>query len=198
MRALNVRGRPAVFLDRDGVIIANRDDYIKSWHEVEFLPGAIAALRRFSQSNYAVVIVTNQSAVGRGIISLQQANDINRRVVAEIRAQGGRVDACYVCPHHPDDRCVCRKPSPGLLFQASQELGLDLSESYMVGDALTDLQAARVAGVQGILVRTGRGEHQARLLGHQNDRAYIVPDLAAALAKIRSEVEPEYAMRIPG
>ncbi len=188
MSATNVWGRPAVFLDRDGVIIANRDDYIKSWREVEFLPGAIAALRRLSQSNFAIVVVTNQSAIGRGIISLQQANDINRRVMAEIKAQGGRIDACYVCPHHPNDRCGCRKPAPGLLLRASQELELDLPESYMVGDAITDLQAARAAGVQGILVRTGRGEHQARLLDRQ-DAFLVVADLEAALVGIQSEAE---------
>ena len=92
--------RPAVFLDRDGVIIENRSDYVKSWEEVQFLPMAFEALRRLARSTHAVVLVTNQSAVGQGIISLQRATEINERIAAEVRKRGGRIDASYTCPHH--------------------------------------------------------------------------------------------------
>ena len=156
--------QPAVFLDRDGVIIENRSDYVKSWKEVRFLPGVWESLRRLGQSEYALVLVTNQSAVGRGIISLEQAMDINQRVIAEIEAQGGRIDASYLCPHHPDEGCDCRKPAPGMLLRAAKELGLDLTRSYVIGDAASDVEAAWAVGGHGILVLTGLGKEQAVLL----------------------------------
>ena len=154
--------RPAVFLDRDGVINENRADYVKSWSEVKFLPAVFDALRRLAETDFAIVLVTNQSAVGRGIISKERAGSINRQIVETIRSQGGRVDGSYLCPHHPDDNCECRKPRPGMLFQAADELGLNLDRSYFIGDAITDMQAADAAGVRGILVLTGRGQSQTR------------------------------------
>jgi D-glycero-D-manno-heptose 1,7-bisphosphate phosphatase len=172
----------AVFIDRDGVIVENRDDYVRSWSEVRFIPGALEALEKLGQSTYAVVLVTNQSAVGRGLISLEEAQEINRRVVAQIRAHGGRMDAVYMCPHRPDEGCSCRKPAPGMLMQAARERDLDLASSTMIGDALSDLAAARAAGVRGVLVLTGRGSEQAGL-----DAASVpgdgvpVADLAAAV-----------------
>lgn len=178
-------GRPAVFLDRDGVIIENRDDYVKAWDEVRFLPGSLAALRRLAASRHAVVIVTNQSAVGRGLVSLEEVAEINRRMIVEIEAQGGRVDACYLCPHHPDDACSCRKPAPGMLVQARDELGLSLNCSYLVGDAATDIQAARAAGVRELLVLTGRGAAEAGHLGTEGAVACpVLADLPAAVDHI--------------
>jgi D-glycero-D-manno-heptose 1,7-bisphosphate phosphatase len=175
----------AVFLDRDGVIVENRPAYIKSWDDVEFLPGSLDALRRLAASPYAVVIVTNQSAVGRGIVSLEQAESIHRRIVAEIVRQGGRIDASYLCPHSPLDGCSCRKPAPGLLLQAAKDLGLDLPHSYLVGDALSDLQAAQAAGVRGFLVLTGRGAAQAALGGLSPETGNsVVADLSEAVARI--------------
>ncbi len=156
--------RPALFLDRDGVIIENRDHYVRSWSDVEFLAGSLAALAAMRSHPYAIVIVTNQSAVGRGIISLAEANTINARVVAEIEKSGGRVDGVFICPHAPADACQCRKPMPGLLLQAAQALDLDLARSVMVGDAISDLLAGQNAGIQRLfLVRTGRGAIQAAL-----------------------------------
>jgi D-glycero-D-manno-heptose 1,7-bisphosphate phosphatase len=177
--------RPAVFLDRDGVIIENRGDYVKSWEEVRFVPGAFDAIRRLGQSEYAVVVVTNQSAVGRGIITLDEATRINERVVGEIEARGGRVDASYLCPHRPDEACKCRKPAPGMLFRAADEFGLDLGHSVLVGDAASDIEAARLAGVQGILVLTGRGSEQALLLERTgNVSCPVVTDLEAAVDRV--------------
>ena len=171
-----------MFLDRDGVIIENRSDYVKSWEEVCFLPGALEALRRLSRTEYALVLVTNQSAVGRGIISLEQATEINRRVIAEIGAQGGRVDASYMCPHRPDEGCDCRKPAPGMLLQAAEELDLDLTRSYVIGDAASDVEAAWAAGVHGILVLTGLGKEQVGLLKTKGGaNCPLVADLGAAV-----------------
>ena len=156
--------RPAIFLDRDGVIIENRTDYCRSWEEVVILPGALQALARAQGTSYAVVIITNQSAVGRGLVDRETTDDINVRLVAAIRAAGGRVDGVYMCPHAPEDGCACRKPKPGLLLQASRDLSLDLLRSVLIGDSLSDIEAARAAGVgRAMLVRTGRGLEQLAL-----------------------------------
>jgi D-glycero-D-manno-heptose 1,7-bisphosphate phosphatase len=152
---------PAIFLDRDGVIIENRPDYVRSWPDVYIFPHALSALARIEDSHYKIILLTNQSAIGRGIVSYQTVAEINDRLVAEIRAAGGRIDGIFMCPHAPEDGCDCRKPLPGLFFQAAQALSLDLNHSMMIGDALTDLMAARSAGIERVaLVRTGRGAEQ--------------------------------------
>ncbi|MGD0896450.1 MAG: HAD family hydrolase [Thermoguttaceae bacterium] len=155
--------RAAVFLDRDGVLIENRPDYVKDWSEVEFFQSTFEAMRRLADSPMAVVIVTNQASVGRGLMEQATAWALHRRIVAEIERRGGRIDASYICPHRPEDGCLCRKPAPGLIHQAQRDLGLDLAASWLVGDSWTDLEAAAAAGVRGILVRTGRGAEQIQL-----------------------------------
>ena len=153
----------AIFLDRDGVIIENRSDYVLSWSDVEFYPQALEALRRI-HPKIKIVIVTNQSAVGRGLITLDAAQELNQRIEREILNRGGRVDGFFMCPHAPEQTCLCRKPQPGLILQAARELQIDLSNSLMVGDALTDILAGKNAGIRRtILLRTGRGSHQAAL-----------------------------------
>jgi D-glycero-D-manno-heptose 1,7-bisphosphate phosphatase len=155
---------PAIFLDRDGVIIKNRSSYIREWSQVKIFKPALDALVILSKQPYPIVIVTNQSAVGRNLISLSQANEINCRLMLEVEKAGGRIDAVYMCPHLPDANCPCRKPKPGLFYQAAQEMALDLTNSIMIGDALTDIQAARNAGIgQVCLVLTGRGKAQLEL-----------------------------------
>lgn len=155
---------PAIFLDRDGVIIENRDAYVRTWDDVDIFPQALKALADFSHVHYKFILVTNQSAVGRGIISKQEATAINDRLIAEIKLAGGRIDAVFMCPHAPTDKCQCRKPSPGLFQQAAQSLDLNLENSIMIGDALTDLMAAQAANInQRVIVRTGRGETQLKL-----------------------------------
>lgn len=155
---------PAVFLDRDGVIIENKDTYVRSWDDVFIYPQALEALAKFRNIPFHFVIVTNQSVVGRGLISEQEADFINSRLVNVIENAGGRIDAVFMCPHNPADNCECRKPKPGLFYQAAQTLSLNLDKSIMIGDALTDIEAAKTAGVeQNVLVRTGRGEKQSIL-----------------------------------
>lgn len=156
--------KPTIFLDRDGVIIENRARYVRTWTDVAFMPGALEALALLARTDYAIIVVTNQSAVGRGLITLAQAEQINQAVVRVVEKSLGRIDGVYVCPHAPVDMCDCRKPRPGLLTQAAEDLGLDLSASLMIGDALTDLQAAQAASVPHlIMVRTGRGASQLQL-----------------------------------
>ncbi len=178
--------RPAIFLDRDGVIIENRANYVRTWKDVVFYEQALEALRRLRDTPYAVVIVTNQSAVGRGILTREQADEINRKVVAHIRSAGGRIDAAYLCPHAPDAGCACRKPHPGMLLQAAKELSLDLTHSWMVGDALTDIQAGQAAGVgHTVLVRTGRGRAQLPLVqAAVSPPTLIVDNLLAVLSHV--------------
>jgi D-glycero-D-manno-heptose 1,7-bisphosphate phosphatase len=177
---------PAIFLDRDGVIIENRPDYVRSWTEVLIYPQALAALARIKDSPYKVILVTNQSAIGRGIVPLQIVVEINDRLVQQIQATGGRVDGVFMCPHAPEDDCDCRKPLPGLFFQAARALSLDLRNSIMIGDALTDLAAARSAGIERVvLVRTGRGAEQERLSeASRMDPFPVYENLADALGEL--------------
>jgi D-glycero-D-manno-heptose 1,7-bisphosphate phosphatase len=152
---------PAIFLDRDGVIIENLPDYVRTWEDVRLIPGALEALAWASRSPYKIIIVTNQSAVGRGILTLEQAWEINDRLADRIAQEGGRIDGIYMCPHAPQDHCDCRKPEPGLLLQAASELSIDLSHSVLIGDAISDLLAGQAAGLrESILVRSGRGREQ--------------------------------------
>ena len=172
----------AIFMDRDGVIIENRPNYVLSWSDVEFFPESLAALR-IVRPSIKVIIITNQSAVGRGLISLSEAQALNRRIEEEIRIHGGKVDDSYLCPHSPQQACQCRKPQPGLILQAARELDLDLSNSIMIGDALSDILAGKNAGIpKNILVETGRGSQQ-RLLPElrQFDDLLIYSNLLTAL-----------------
>jgi D-glycero-D-manno-heptose 1,7-bisphosphate phosphatase len=174
---------PAIFLDRDGVIIQNRESYVRSWKDVEFLPSSLQALKLLSQTAYKIAITTNQSAIGRGTITIEQAEAINQRIIKKITEAGGRVDGLFMCPHTPDDHCTCRKPLPGLILQAAKALSIDLPSSAMIGDALSDIQAGSAAGIETlILVKTGRGKEQLQL--HQTasyPNCLITYDLLSAI-----------------
>lgn len=145
-----------IFLDRDGVINRERADYVKRWDEFEFLPNALQALRRLSTVAAPIIVITNQSVIGRKIVDRAQIDEIHSRAIDAIRTAGGRIDAIWLCPHHPDAHCSCRKPQPGMLQQAADHFDLDLAACVFVGDAITDYQAARAAGCHSILVRSGR------------------------------------------
>jgi D-glycero-D-manno-heptose 1,7-bisphosphate phosphatase len=154
---------PALFLDRDGVIIENREQYVRSLSDVVFYPTALLALAKIRPSPFKIILVTNQAVVGRGIISVETADGINLAVQKTVREAGGRIDAVFMCPHTPADGCACRKPRPGLLLQAAESLSLDLPRSILIGDALDDLSAGHAAGVSDlILLRTGRGLAQLK------------------------------------
>jgi D-glycero-D-manno-heptose 1,7-bisphosphate phosphatase len=179
---------PAIFLDRDGVIIENRDDYVRSWEDVSIFPQALEALVKSSASLYKIVLITNQSAVGRELITLETAWEINQRLVEGIRSAGGRVDGVYLCPHAPEQDCDCRKPKPGLILQAAHELDIDLGRSIMIGDALTDIMAGQAAGVGHLaIVRSGRGARQIALPRPHHLAPFLVFDtLADALDNLLS------------
>jgi D-glycero-D-manno-heptose 1,7-bisphosphate phosphatase len=146
-----VAERPAVFLDRDGTVIADAG-YPRDPAEVTFLPGAVDALRRLGDAGFALVVVSNQSGIGRGLVTQEQADAVHRRFLALLAEQGIELTGAFYCPHAPDEGCECRKPAPGLICRAAAELSLDLGRSYMVGDKQTDVETGRRAGCEGLLL----------------------------------------------
>ena len=176
----------ALLLDRDGVVNENRPDYVRSIEQVRLYPSALAALAAIAHLPIKIGIVTNQSGVGRGLIPRQTAEAINDHVVSAIAAAGGRVDGVFMCPHAPAAGCACRKPAPGLLYQAAAELQIDLAQSIFVGDALTDVAAGQAAGVAAtVLVLSGRG--QAQYAQRATRGIYpdaVQADLAAVIRRI--------------
>jgi histidinol-phosphate phosphatase family protein len=151
-----VAGRPAVFLDRDGTLIEDRG-HLSEASEVAFYPEAIEALKRL-QEHFLLFLVTNQSGVGRGVITMESVNRVNDRVVSYLAEHGVTITAVYVCPHQRSDGCRCIKPNPHFLLQAAAEHGVDLRRSFTVGDHPHDVELGRAVGARGIYVRTGHGE----------------------------------------
>lgn len=181
--------KAAVFLDRDGVINYNRADYVKSWAEFRFLPGALTALKRLASSPLDIIVVTNQSAVGRGLLNEHELKQIHANMIQTIQAKGGRIDHVFYCPHHPNDGCLCRKPKPGMLIQAASALNIDLAGSYLVGDALSDIQAGLAAGCFPLLAMTGRGAAAKEdVTSYGDGECRIVQDLSAAVDWILRQV----------
>ncbi len=172
----------AVFLDRDGVINRNRPDHVKSWEEFEFLPGVPQAISRLARWGVRVFVITNQAIINRGIVSTATVDAIHRRMVHEIERHGGRIEAIACCPHRSDERCSCRKPAPGLLLDLAHAHGLNLAETAVIGDALSDVEAGQAVGSQAILVLTGRGLEQLAMATAAGRNGFLVaPDLDAAI-----------------
>jgi D-glycero-D-manno-heptose 1,7-bisphosphate phosphatase len=175
-----------VFVDRDGVINVNRPDHAKSWDEFEFLPGAIDGLALLTKHGFKVIIVTNQAIVNRGLISQEELNALHDRMVAVIANNGGQVAAVLVCPHRPEDGCRSRKPAPGLLFEAQERYGANLAGAVLIGDDLSDLEAARRAGCHSILVLSGRVSSWSEK-GLPEGCLAVIPDLRAAASYLTAE-----------
>lgn len=136
----------AVFLDRDGVI--NEDTgYVDSPDLVKLMPGAAGAVAALRRAGFLIVVITNQSGIGRGYYGEDEFAAVNGRIRQLLRDEGGDIDAVYHCPHRPDEGCSCRKPEPGMLLQAMDDLGIDPGRSFFVGDSLGDMAAGRVAGI---------------------------------------------------
>jgi D-glycero-D-manno-heptose 1,7-bisphosphate phosphatase len=145
-----------VFLDRDGVINRNSPEFIKSWTEFEFLPGSLDAMRSMTKMGFDLVLITNQSGIGRGLFSLATLTEMHTRMGRAVAARGGRILDIFHCPHAPEVGCSCRKPKPGMLYEARRRHGIDLSSAIMVGDSARDMECARSAGCKTcILVRSG-------------------------------------------
>ncbi len=177
--------RPAVFVDRDGTIIAEKS-YLADPEDVELIPGSAEAIRRLQEAGFAVVVVTNQSGIARGLYSDTDYHAVAARV-EEVLAERRAVPAgTYYCPHHPDATgpCDCRKPDTGMHRRAARELDLDLTAAFYVGDKVSDVEPALALGGQGLLVRTGYGsEHEAAV----PEGIWVVDDLSAAARRILGE-----------
>src|ERR1700730_5302138 len=135
-----------IFLDRDGVINENRPDYVKSWSEFCFLAGAKEAIVTLTRAGHRIIVCTNQAGIARGKVSRETVEEIHRHMVAELAKEGGRIEQVYYCPHGKDENCLCRKPRPGMLLRARDELGVDLSDAVFIGDSMTDVRAGLSAG----------------------------------------------------
>ncbi|MCL5097821.1 MAG: HAD family hydrolase [Candidatus Omnitrophica bacterium] len=172
--------KSAVFLDRDGVLIEEKN-YLHRTEDVVVFPETIPALKRLQHAGFQLFIVTNQSGVGRGFFTLSEVESVHRRLIDELGRAGVRVAKVYVAPEAPDQPSRGRKPSPQFLFDARDEFGLDLAASYMIGDKLIDLQCGWNAGVKEcLLVRTGYGARTELEHACELKRAIIVDDLRAA------------------
>jgi D-glycero-D-manno-heptose 1,7-bisphosphate phosphatase len=174
--------RRAAFIDRDGTLITERF-FLADPAGVELLPGAARALRRLKAGGFALVLVTNQSGIARGLYSLEDFLAVQVRLATLLSVEGIALDGVYYCPHHPDfgPPCDCRKPAPGLFRQAAAELRLDLRTSAYIGDRLKDVQPAATLGGRGILVRTGYGAAQEAPAA---DWLETVADLAEAAVRL--------------
>jgi D-glycero-D-manno-heptose 1,7-bisphosphate phosphatase len=146
-----------IILDRDGVINQDSDDYIKSpdeWHPIK---GSIEAIAKLSQAGYNVVVLTNQSGIGRGYFDTDMLMQIHVRMLDHISRAGGKIECILFCPHRPEDDCDCRKPKAGLYTLLKNRVKLSFRDTYSVGDSIRDLQAAHTAGAKPVLVKTGNG-----------------------------------------
>jgi D-glycero-D-manno-heptose 1,7-bisphosphate phosphatase len=170
----------AVFLDRDGVLIEDKH-YLHRVEEVVFTPGMISGLKRLAAAGFQLIIVTNQSGVGRGYFTMADVEKVHAHITAEFQKHGVTVQKIYVAPEAPDQPSRGRKPSPQFLFDARDEFGIDLASSFIVGDKLIDLECGWNAGVRkSILVRTGYGQKTEQRNVAEINRAIVVDDLSAA------------------
>ena len=167
----NINRRPAVFLDRDGVIIFEKE-FQADPRTIEFIEGSIEGLKDLDK-NYILAIISNQSGIARGFFSEDDVIKFNLNLDAKLKAEGISVAGWYFCPHGPADRCSCRKPEPGLFLQAATELNIDLKRSWMIGDKSSDIAAGKWIGAKTILVETGYG-------GKEKGALLVEPDFIAA------------------
>lgn len=146
----------AAFLDRDGVINEDRDDYVKNIRELKIYPHAPEAIKCLNEAGYVVVVVSNQQGVAKGVLSEDDLRMIEKEITRRVEAAGGCIAAFYYCKHLASENCACRKPKPGMLFQAADDLGIDLTQSVMIGDTERDVQAGKSAGCRTVLLLTGK------------------------------------------
>jgi D-glycero-D-manno-heptose 1,7-bisphosphate phosphatase len=167
---------PALFIDRDGTIMEDTD-YCSDPKDVRIFPGVVEALRRLKSLGFKIIIITNQSGIGRGVFTLEQYRAVESEVLRQLG--DGLIDATYYCPDAPGQHSDCRKPAPGMVVQATRDHHIDLSRSFLIGDKEIDVQCAHNAGVRAIRVRTG---NHRDLTGTMAD--WIADDLSGAVESI--------------
>jgi|TARA_B100002049_G_scaffold132474_1_gene98053 D-glycero-D-manno-heptose 1,7-bisphosphate phosphatase len=142
----------AIFLDRDGVINKERKDYVKSVEEFQIIDNIPKVIKILKEKGFVVIVITNQSAINRGLVTIETLNEIHNHLQKILKDNNTSIDDFYFCPHIPDENCQCRKPNPGMLIKAVQDHDIDMNQSFMIGNSLTDVQAAQKAGCKGILL----------------------------------------------
>ena len=174
---------PFIILDRDGVINFDSDSYIKSPEELLFIPGSLEAIVRLNRADYRVLVATNQSGVARGYYDLEMLSRIHDKLHRELEKMGGKIEEIFYCPHHPDEKCLCRKPQPGMFHAIQKKYGIQFEDVFFIGDSLTDMHVAQTVGCKPILVLTSKGENTLV----NNPEVKVIPrfnDLAAAVDNI--------------
>ncbi|MBU0463944.1 MAG: D-glycero-beta-D-manno-heptose 1,7-bisphosphate 7-phosphatase [Proteobacteria bacterium] len=162
-----------VFLDRDGVINVDSSEYIKNESEFEFIPKSPEAIALLTQNGFNVIVITNQSLVGRKMVSQKTLDAIFKKMKDGVKKAGGDIKDIFYCPHTPQDNCSCRKPNPGLILKAQKKYQIDLNQSFMVGDSAKDIECAHNAGCsKTLLVKTGNGLKAQQQLFQKG----IIPD----------------------
>lgn len=175
--------KPLVILDRDGVINFESPDFVKSPEEWRPIPGSLEAMAKLNHAGFSVAIASNQSGVGRGLFDLDMLECIHQKMRAQLAKLGGHIDLILFCPHHPDTHCECRKPKPKLINDIVAHFNIDLTQTYVptIGDSLRDLEAAKRAGSDPILVLTGNGQRTREKLPPELQHIPVYKDLAEAV-----------------
>ncbi len=174
----------ALFLDRDGVVI-NYVPYLSKVEQVELPLGAGEALKQWQNAGYLLILITNQAGVGRGYYTLEDVNKVHDYIIDEYGKFGVTFDDIFLCPHHPQNNCLCRKPSPKMLIDASKKHGISLSQSFFVGDAPSDVESAINAECQPILVLTGRGQETLQKITEYTKKVEIFDSLQDTVKLIK-------------
>ena len=169
-----------IILDRDGVINYDSDAFIKTPDEWKPIPGSLEAIAHLTQAGYRVVVATNQSGIGRGLLDMAMLNAINDKMIKAVVQAGGRIDAMFFCPHTSADKCDCRKPANGMFKEIARRFSMDLKGVPAIGDSLRDLQAAAAVGAKPMLVLTGKGK-KTSAAGGLPEGVQTFADLSAAV-----------------
>ena len=176
----------AVFLDRDGTLNVEKG-YLYRFEDWEWICGAVEAIRRINALGYLAIVVTNQAGIARGYYQEDDVQNLHQQVSTLLAGENAHIDAYYYCPHHPQfgilRDCACRKPKVGMLIQAQQDLDINLTDSWIIGDKVSDIEAGRQAGVSSILVMTGYGVEESK---KAPTGTFCVPDILAAVRRIES------------
>ncbi len=181
----------AVFLDRDGTI-NTEVDYLSSVKDLRLIKNTAKAIRILNQNQIKVIIVTNQSGISRGLFSIDDLDRVHNELKRRLRRNGAHIDAIYYCPHHPDEKCSCRKPKKGMFEKAAKDFDLKLNKCYIVGDKLADIKVAHNIFAMGILVRTGYGRsEQNKLKDADIVPAHIAENLYEAVKWIIKNINRE-------
>lgn len=167
-----------VFLDRDGTISKDSPNHIKSWEEVHFFPNSKKAIKLLNDHGFNIIIITNQSVIGRRMVTEKELESIHEKYIKELEEYGCKIHKIYYCPHHPDYGCNCRKPQPGLLIKASEENDIDTTKSFMVGDRIMDVKAGKKVNCKTVLISTDYGLKELENSSEKPD--FIARDLLEA------------------